>query len=77
MYVKVGLNLSPNQKEKIKQAFQNKTGLTLNFISNQLSGTDFLGLTNTQIKKINLAKAKGAGVTLKLSKLQILNKVAF
>ena len=45
MYVKVGLNLLPNQKEKIKQAFQNKTGLTLNF--NQLSGTDFLGLTNT------------------------------
>ena len=71
MYVKVGLNLSPNQKEKIKQAFQNKTGLTLNFNSNQLSGTDFLGLTNTQIKKINSAKAKGSGVTLKLSKLQI------
>ena len=51
MYVKVGLNLSPNQKEKIKQAFQKKTGLTLNFNSNQLRGIDFLGLTNTQIKK--------------------------
>ena len=55
----------------MKQAFQNKTGLTLNFNSNQLSGTDFFGLTNTQIKKINSAKAKGSGVTLKLSKLQI------
>ena len=31
MYIKVGLNLSLNQKETIKQAFQNKTGLTLNF----------------------------------------------
>ena len=70
MYVKVRLNLSTNQKEKIKQVFQNKTGLLLNFNSNQLSGTDFFGLTNTQIKKINLAKAKDSGVTLKLSKLQ-------
>ena len=77
MYVKVGLNLSTNQKEKIKQAFQNKTGLKLNFNSNQLSGTDFLGLTNIQIKKINLAKAKGAGVTLKLSKLQISKQGGF
>ena len=58
MYVKVELNFSPNQKEKIKQAFQNKTGFTLNFNSNQLSGPDFLDLTNTQIKKINSAKAK-------------------
>ena len=49
MYVKVGLNLLLNQKEKIKQAFQNKTGLTLNFNSNQLSGTDFFDLTNTKI----------------------------
>ena len=77
MYVKVGLNLLPNQEEKIKQAFQNKTGLTLNFNSNQLSGTDFLGLKNTQIKKINSAKAEGSGVTLKLSKLQISKRGGF
>ena len=77
MYVKVGLNLSPNEKEKMKQAFQNKTGLTLNFNSNHLSETNFLGLTNTQIKKINSAKAKGSGVTLKLSKLQISTQGGF
>ena len=76
MYVKVGLNLSPNQKEKIKQAFQNKNGLTLNFNFNQSNGTDFLGLTNTHIKKINSAKA-GAGVTLKLSILQISKQGGF
>ena len=77
MFVKVRLNLSTNQKEKIKQVFQNKTGLLLNFNSNQLSGTDFFGLTNTQIKKINLAKAKDSGVTLKLSKLQISKQGGF
>ena len=77
MYVKIGLNLSQFQKEKIKQAFQNKTGLTLTFNNHQLQGSDFLGLTKTQVNKINDAKAKGLGVTLKLSKLQISKQGGF
>ena len=77
MYVKIGLNLSQFQKEKIKQAFQNKTGLTLTFNNHQLQGSDFLGLTKTQVNKINDAKAKGSGVTLKLSKLQISKQGSF
>ena len=77
MYVKIGLNLSQFQKEKIKQAFQNKTGLTLTFNNHQLQGSDFLGLTKTQVNKINDAKAKGSVVTLKLSKLQISKQGGF
>ena len=77
MYVKIGLNLSQFQKEKIKQAFQNKTGLTLTFNNHQLQGSDFLGLTKTQVNKINDVKAKGSGVTLKLSKLQISKQGGF
>ena len=77
MYHKVGLTLSQNQKEKMKQAFQNKTGLTLTFNNHQLQGSDFLGLTKTQVNKINDAKAKGSGVTLKLSKLQISKQGGF
>ena len=77
MYVKIGLNLSQFQKEKIKQAFPNKTGLTLTFNNHQLQGSDFLGLTKTQVNKINDAKAKGSGVTLKLSKLQISKQGGF
>ena len=77
MYVKIGLNLSQFQKEKIKQAFQNKTGLTLTFNNHQSQGSDFLGLTKTQVNKINDAKAKGSGVTLKLSKLQISKQGGF
>ena len=59
MYVKIGLNLSQFQKQKIKQAFQNKIGLTLTFNNPQLQGSDFLGLTKTQVNKINDGKAKG------------------
>ena len=77
MYVKIGLNLSQFQKEKIKQAFQNKIGLTLTFNNHQLQGSDFLGLTKTQVNKMNDAKAKGSGVTLKLSKLQISKQGGF
>ena len=77
MYVKIGLNLSQFQKEKIKQAFQNKIGLTLTFNNHQLQGSDFLGLTKTQVNKISDAKAKGSGVTLKLSKLQISKQGGF
>ena len=77
MYVKIRLNLSQFQKEKIKQAFQTKTGLTLTFNNHQLQGSDFLGLTKTQVNKINDAKAKGSGVTLKLSKLQISKQGGF
>ena len=77
MYVKIELNLSQFQKEKIKQAFQNKIGLTLTFNNHQLQGSDFLGLTKTQVNKINDAKAKGSGVTLKLSKLQISKQGGF
>ena len=77
MYVKIGLNLSQFHKEKIKQAFQNKTGLTLTFNNHQLQGSDFLGLTKTQVNKMNDAKAKDSGVTLKLSKLQISKQGGF
>lgn len=69
MYIKKGLTLSKNQKNKIKHAYQNKTGLTLKFNIDQLSGSDYLELTKTQINKINSAKTKP--VTLKFSKRQI------
>lgn len=77
MYVKVGLTLSNNQKEKIKHAFQTKSGLTLKFDVRQLHGSDYLGLTKTQVKQINNAKAKNSGVTLKLSKAQISKQGGF
>lgn len=77
MYIKVGVTLSQDQKEKIKQAFRNKTGLTLKFNINQLYGSDFVGLTKTQVKKVNAAKSKGSSVSLKLSKAQISKQGGF
>lgn len=77
MYIKVGVTLSQDQKEKIKQAFRNKTGLTLKFNNHQLYGSDFVGLTKTQVKKVNAAKSKISSVSLKLSKAQISKQGGF
>ena len=77
MYVKVRLTLSNNQKEKIQHAFQNNSGLTLKFDVTQLHGSDYLGLTKTQVKQINDAKARHSGVSLKLSKAQISKQDSF
>jgi len=40
MYIEVRLTLTQAQKEKLKHAFQNKTGFTLQFNANQLNGSD-------------------------------------
>ena len=77
MYIKIGLTLSQNQKEKIKQAFQNKSGLTLKFDAKQLQESDFLGLTKAQVKQVKNATVKNCGVILKLSKLQISKQGGF
>ena len=53
MYVKVGLNVSPNQKEKIIQAFQNKTGLTLNFNFNISSRCELEIKINKELSRVS------------------------
>jgi len=55
MYIKVGLK-SQAQKEKLTHAFQNKTGVTLQLNTNQLNGSDILGLTETQHNRIKREK---------------------
>ena len=42
MYVKIGLNLSQFQKEKIKQAFQTKLGLHSHLITTSYKDQTFL-----------------------------------
>jgi len=51
MYNEVGLSLSQIQKEKLKHAYQNTTGITLKLNASQLNRSDFLGLTKTQLNK--------------------------
>jgi len=74
MYNKVGLSVSQMHKEKLKHAYQNKTGITLKLNASQLNRSGFLGLTKTQLSKIKKAKT---GITLKLSRLQVSKQGGF
>ncbi|PFX20965.1 hypothetical protein AWC38_SpisGene14566 [Stylophora pistillata] len=69
------VTLSDNQKRKLAKAFNEKSAITIRLSHNELSGSDEMMLTQTQIKKIKKAINSGKGVDLKISKTQM-TKVA-
>ena len=70
-YVKYGVKLSPGQKEKLAKALLNKSAITIRLTKSDLSGSDELMLTKTQLKRIKKAMKNSTGVDLKISKTQI------
>ena len=74
-YFEYGVNLSVGQKENLAKAIQTNSELTLRLKNNQLSGSDELMLTKTQLNKIQKAAANRTGVDLKISKSQIRKSV--
>jgi len=61
--------LSPNQKEKLKSAYRNKTDCS--FRIEPKVGNQKLILTQTQVKKLRDARAHNKECDIKLSKTQI------
>ena len=57
-YVKHGVTLSVSQKEKLSKALVNKPPVTVRLSLSDLSGSDELYLTKTQIGKIQKAKSE-------------------
>ena len=70
-YIKYAVNLSAGQREKLAKAFLNKSAITIRLTKSDLSGSDELMLTKTQLKCIQKAMNNGTGVDLKISKTQI------
>ena len=66
-YKPYGLGLSVGQKTGIKRAYDSKTSVVLQLKHANLAGNDTLGLTQTQINRIEKAKKKGTGLRLTLS----------
>lgn len=72
MYEKIKLNISDQQKTKIKKALDNDAPVRLQIrFEDFKNGSDIIGVTKTQLKKMEDAFQKNKGVTLKLSKAQI------
>ena len=70
-YTKYGVSLTKNQKDSLRAAVNAKRPVTLRLAHNQLSGSDQLLLTRTQIQKIQKARLSAKGVDIKLSKTQL------
>ena len=70
-YVKYGVKLSAGQKEKLAKALSNKSAIMIRLTKSDLSGSDELMLTRTQLKRIQKAMKNRTGVDLKISKTQI------
>ncbi|PFX14748.1 hypothetical protein AWC38_SpisGene21072 [Stylophora pistillata] len=64
-----------NQRRKLAKAFNEKSPITLRLSHNELTGSDEMMLTKTQINRIHKAINGGKGVDLKIRKTQI-TKVA-
>ncbi|PFX14257.1 Pulmonary surfactant-associated protein D [Stylophora pistillata] len=71
----ISVEVMDNQRRKLAKAFNEKSPITLRLSHNELTGSDEMMLTQTQIKKIQKAMSSGKGVDLKISKTQI-KKVA-
>ena len=70
-YINVKLNISDNQKQKIKTALQNDKAVSIRLNYDNLTGNDVLALTQGQINRIKEAYQDKKGVTLQLSKRQV------
>ena len=67
------MNLTENQKNKIVNAYKNKTDvkIRLSNVSLQLKGNVNVNLTSQQLNRINQARMSGHGVDIKFSKSQL------
>ena len=75
-YKSVNINLSENQKQKIQQAVNaNCTATSIKLSADDLDGPYPIFLTNTQLKKLQNAKDRGKGLTIRMSSKQLKHNV--
>ena len=70
-YVKVKVNISERQKQKLQTALQVGGPVSIRLGHEDLHGEDVLALTNSQVTKITKAYQGGKGITIKMSKSQL------
>ena len=70
-YVKVKVNISEGQKQKLQSALQVGGPVSIRLGHEDLHGEDVLALTNSQVTKITKAYQGGKGITNKMSKSQL------
>ena len=73
-YTNIKVNISEGQKDKIKRALEaGCDGVSIRLSHDDLSGEHVLALTQAQINKMRKAYENGKGVTIKMSKTQLVH----
>ena len=70
-YVKVTINISEGQQEKIRDAMQSKKPVSIKLKHADLRGEHVIAITLQQAKKLATAWQNGKGATIKMSKTQL------
>ena len=71
-YIKVKVNISEGQKEKLQHAIKVNCAAVSNRLGHEdLKGNDILAITESQAKKIAKAHENGKGITIRMSSKQL------
>jgi len=71
----VHVNISENQQQKLKQAVDTKSPGSIRLGYEDLCGNDVLALTNSQLNRMRKAFQNGKGITVKMSKRQVVHNM--
>ena len=75
-YISVNVNLSENQIQKLRQAINaNCAATSIKIGADDLDGDHTIFLTNTQNKKLQNARDRGKGLTIRMSSRQLKHNV--
>src|SRR5678816_1061251 len=73
-YTNIKVNISEGQKDKIKRALEaGCDGVSIRLSNDDLTGEHVLALTSAQLNKMKKAYENGKGVTIKMSKTQLIH----
>ena len=73
-YTNIKVNISEGQKDKIKRALEaGCDGVSIRLSHDDLRGEHVLALTHAQVNKMMKAFENGTGVTIKMSKTQLIH----
>jgi len=75
MHTNVDVKISENQQQKLKHAVDTKSPVSIPFGYNVLCGDDVLALTNSQVNRMTKACQNGKGITIKMSKRQVVHNM--
>jgi len=74
-YTNLSVNISENQKHNLKRAMESKSPVSIRLGFEDLCGNDILALTNAQVKRMAKAYENGKGITIKMSKRQVVRNM--